>query len=219
MRIFVCFMIVFFSGCRTPGSDSGSELDNFEFTSCPEQRGLSLVGEVDREKLKRKFSDLKVLTGQCADAARISVDGLVKQKAFVCYCVQASIDAFLFAENAKKDQSLSGDESECLRHVSWQARISCKWGSQPAKVLGDVRESGTEKSRDSIRDQYHNGLGRLFAKKAEDSGARCKKTAESSALFILKKDLCAKVDKQSKNWRFASSDEQEKAADEYSQEF
>lgn len=216
----VILIIGFFwaMGCKTP-NESGDISSALEAEVCP-QTGFGLTSSEDRQRIKSKFGDLKVLTSQCREAAKSEIESVLTQNAFVCSCVKISMDAYFFAEEESKDLKNKGDIGECLRHSSWQAHITCRWGEKVAVSLGHVREEGTESSVDSQRDEYHNLLGQKFMvrlKETKDvSGFACKENARRVAKFLWSEKLCAQINHGKKEVIKADSDHIEEKLIEFS---
>ncbi|MDA9951135.1 hypothetical protein N9D31_01045 [Oligoflexaceae bacterium] len=188
------------SGCRSLNNEAAtieSEFKDIGF-SCPVE-GLALGGP--------KWQSFKDISRQCRLAGVEAGYGPVKLSTFLCACLAISADAENFSKNiASKTDSYSKTEAnECLRHLSWQAQITCNYGPIAAKALGDIREQEALDAKrdlgDINRDLAHNYIGRYFMQLLKDDGLktslnRCRKVSHALASFAVQENSCVRIDEK-----------------------
>ena len=62
-------------------------------------------------------------------------------------------------------------KENALRHAIWQYLMTCAFGSQAAKDIGDIHEDVSNDPCDSAIDQYNNEVARQLAAQGGCSGS------------------------------------------------
>lgn len=219
LRTSLCLVTILFMalGCKTTDQDlsetkSVGQAEFVDFkVNCPNQsHGLEGLQLVPNRKDKQKAKSAFVLMEQCKKTAAIEYKETLARTRFVCSCllISAKSDKFSRDEAAKVPANQKSEKQECFRHVHWQSMLTCQWGEDTAKTLGDIREENIDKSKeglalDSLRDQYHNEYGRMlmasYLKRHDYSlnYSQCDEVSQGIAFNASQKGHCGKFSKES----------------------